>query len=69
LNITLAKTTKYWEGDWELIDGAPYAMSPSPEMTHQFTGGSLFSPTSAFCDGKIKFELYQQEGVKTFLLV
>ncbi len=25
----------HWEGDWELIYGAPYAMSPSPSITHQ----------------------------------
>lgn len=24
-----------WEGDWKLIDGMPYAMSPSPTVTHQ----------------------------------
>jgi len=24
-----------WEGRWELIQGIPYAMSPSPSYTHQ----------------------------------
>ncbi len=24
-----------WEGAWELIDGMPYAMAPSPTVTHQ----------------------------------
>lgn len=24
-----------WEGEWELIEGMPYAMSPSPSVTHQ----------------------------------
>ena len=24
-----------WEGDWELIAGVPYAMSPAPTFTHQ----------------------------------
>ncbi|HHD81919.1 MAG TPA: Uma2 family endonuclease [Campylobacterales bacterium] len=24
-----------WEGDWELIYGVPYAMSPAPNITHQ----------------------------------
>ena len=24
-----------WEGDWELIRGAPYAMAPSPSISHQ----------------------------------
>jgi len=26
---------KHWEGDWELIYGVPYAMSPAPSITHQ----------------------------------
>jgi len=26
---------KYWDGDWELIYGFPYAMAPSPMVTHQ----------------------------------
>ena len=25
-----------WEGQWELIDGIPYAMSPSPIFNHQW---------------------------------
>ena len=25
-----------WEGDWELIGGRPYAMSPSPTTMHQY---------------------------------
>ncbi len=25
-----------WEGDWELIDGIPYAMSPAPMKKHQY---------------------------------
>jgi Uma2 family endonuclease len=36
---------KKWEGDWELIDGIAYAMSPSPMITHQaismLTGSSI----------------------------
>jgi len=28
-----------WEGDWELIRGFPYAMSPAPQRRHQFVGG------------------------------
>ncbi|MFW5443125.1 MAG: Uma2 family endonuclease [Methylococcaceae bacterium] len=24
-----------WEGNWELIDGIPYAMSPAPSLKHQ----------------------------------
>ncbi len=26
---------KQWEGDWELIDGTPFAMAPSPLWKHQ----------------------------------
>jgi len=26
---------KQWKGDWELISGVPYAMSPAPNITHQ----------------------------------
>ena len=26
---------KHWEGEWELIDGIAYAMSPAPSVTHQ----------------------------------
>lgn len=27
-----------WQGDWELIAGMPYAMTPSPSVTHQAVG-------------------------------
>jgi Uma2 family endonuclease len=27
-----------WEGDWELVFGIPFAMSPSPKRIHQSTG-------------------------------
>lgn len=30
-----------WEGRWELIDGMPYAMSPSPVKRHQVIAGNL----------------------------
>ncbi len=30
-----------WEGDWELIEGLPYAMVPSPSVTHQAVGARL----------------------------
>ena len=40
------KYTKYdyeqWEGDWELIDGNAYAMSPSPMFDHQFINGKIY---------------------------
>ena len=112
-----------WEGDWELIHGAPYAMAPSPSISHQrleqaisyqfyeqlqncmhcealaevdwqcaddtvvrpdvliasnIQGEKLtktpelivevVSPSSAKRDEGLKFELYQQEGVKTYIL-
>ncbi len=30
-----------WAGDWELIEGVPYAMAPSPTVTHQAVGSAL----------------------------
>lgn len=27
---------KNWKGDWELIEGIPYAMTPSPTQKHQY---------------------------------
>lgn len=35
------KDYNLWEGDWELIDGLPYAMSPSPIGKHQFLVAEL----------------------------
>ena len=32
---------KLWEGDWELIEGVPYAMAPSPFFEHQYIIGRL----------------------------
>ena len=112
-----------WKGDWELIYGAPYAMAPSPSISHQrleqeiavqlytelktcsdcevltevdwqssddtvvrpdiliacnIQGEKLtktpelivevVSLTSAKRDELTKFELYQQEGVKFYIL-
>ncbi|MEA1918050.1 MAG: Uma2 family endonuclease [Campylobacterota bacterium] len=30
-----------WDGEWELIDGVAYAMSPSPMVTHQFVSSKI----------------------------
>jgi len=30
-----------WEGNWELIEGIPYAMSPMPARKHQVINGNL----------------------------
>lgn len=32
---------RQWEGDWELIEGAPHAMVPSPTVQHQGIAGAL----------------------------
>ena len=32
-----------WEGQWELIEGIPFAMSPMPEPIHQTTKGNLYA--------------------------
>ncbi|OQX74854.1 MAG: hypothetical protein B6D59_00895 [Campylobacteraceae bacterium 4484_4] len=113
-----------WEGDWELIEGMPYAMAPSPMVTHQSVNmkiarqldemldeceacQALFetdwyvasdtvvrpdtvvicyepdekltkkpeiifevtSPATVIKDEKVKFELYEREGVSYYILV
>jgi len=32
---------RHWQGDWELIDGYPFAMAPSPYGKHQKLMGRL----------------------------
>ncbi len=32
-----------WEGDWELINGMPYAMSPAPTLSHQIVAGNILT--------------------------
>ena len=46
-----------WVGDWELIAGMPYAMAPSPTVTHQTVGFNVaakikeqFDSTHCACD-------------------
>lgn len=114
-----------WEGNWELIDGFPIAMSPAPVPKHQLIAASLrmeigislkrckncraydpidylisndtvirpdilvlckkptkkyldftpslvveiLSPSSALRDRNTKFEIYQNEGIKYYLIV
>ncbi len=116
---------KLWEGDWELINGHPYAMAPSPMKKHQNLNAhitaqlvefyeeclecevlieedyiidddtvvrpdiavvcndpnqdyiskspeiivEIVSPRSSLKDEKIKFELYEKEKVKYYILV
>lgn len=35
------KDYEKWEGDWELIRGIPYAMSPAPSWKHQSFGSTF----------------------------
>ncbi len=39
-----------WKGDWELIEGIPYAMSPAPVKNHQMLVGYIFSEVTASTD-------------------
>lgn len=32
-----------WDGQWELIDGVPYSMAPSPSFAHQYMVGELYA--------------------------
>ena len=131
LMTDLAYSEKYtkqdflsWQGDWELIKGSAFAMSPSPGFSHQYTNGKIYrqldelleecsqcqpvietdvelsqdtvvrpdtmvicyepeerlnkapelvfeviSPSTARRDELLKFELYQIEGVKYYVLI
>lgn len=39
-----------WEDDWELVDGVPFAMSPSPGPRHQSLLGSLLTELTVALD-------------------
>lgn len=39
-----------WTGDWELIQGQPLAMTPSPSPQHQIVSGKLFRHLDAELD-------------------
>ena len=114
-----------WEGDWELVEGIPFAMVPSPFGRHQRVAfefarqlddqlescpercfvypeldwvvsedtvvrpdimvvckeveeylretpelvAEVVSPSTVQKDEKLKFELYEREGVKTYVLI
>lgn len=115
---------RHWEGDWELLDGFPLAMSPAPVVRHQYLNTQLsvllsqaledcerclviqeaewhlaedtvlrpdnvvvcyqpkdyldkrpelvaeiLSPSTSRIDEHAKFERYQREGVKYYLLI
>jgi Uma2 family endonuclease len=115
-----------WEGNWELIDGMPYAMSPQPTFRHQRIASEMnalfvmalkkckkckvyepinwkikedtilqpdlsifcrpianqnfcdfppalvveiLSPSTSLKDRKTKFEIYEAQGVKYYLII
>ena len=121
------KDYEKWDGDWELINGFPYAMSPAPLRRHQLIGGQfvhlaieqlkkskiicvcevlyerdwiiseqtvvrpdvmilsdtppsdfvrippvlileIFSPATRLKDRNLKFKLYEESGVKYYLM-
>ena len=37
---------KHFEGNWELFYGVPYAMAPSPSVTHQSIGTKISTQLS-----------------------
>ena len=41
---------KLWEGNWELIEGIPYAMSPSPVKRHQILALTIGSELLSISD-------------------
>ena len=41
--IYTVKDYEKWEGDWELIEGRPYAMAPAPFNKHQWMSGKILS--------------------------
>ena len=52
-----------WEGAWELIDGYPYAKSPSPRMKHQLVGTTILQhlkealSNNSLCRCRVVYEL------------
>ena len=53
-----------WKGDWELVNGYPYAMAPSPNRSHQwFTSkfiqkaGNEIDKINSTCDCEVYSEL------------
>ena len=58
------KDYEKWEGDWELIHGFPYAMSPSPNFKHQQWGSQFIfwatmqlRQSNIACNCKVVYEL------------
>lgn len=45
---------RQWQGDWELIEGMPYAMTPSPGVTHQAVSVNVVSQIKVAVNNKDK---------------
>ncbi len=48
---------KNWEGDWELINGMPYAMAPAPVKKHQSIASAIISNFYEQLDNCLKCEV------------
>jgi len=55
---------KKWKGDWELINGYPYAMAPSPVKKHQIISGAIFSQFYLQLEDCKKCEVLIEEDYK-----
>ncbi len=53
---------KGWEGDWELIEGIPYSMAPSPSIKHQSIGTKIITLLENSTEGCTEcLVLYEQD--------
>ncbi len=67
----LALLTRYdyndyllWDGDWELIEGVPVSISPSPMRIHQQIASELFFALKQALDEECKCELLYETDWK-----
>jgi Uma2 family endonuclease len=60
-----------WEGDWELIEGVPFSMSPSPKLIHQQIAARITRFLSELFDScakcQVLYELDWHIGEKTIV--
>ena len=43
---------QHWSGDWELLEGMPYAMAPSRTVSHQTVSFNIASEIKAVLNNK-----------------
>ena len=55
---------KYWEGDWELINGFPYAMAPAPVRRHQNLNVKIASQLEEVLEECLECEVLIEEDYK-----